>query len=112
LHTLAHRMHTRDISTRPQREDLAHASTNAQGGQAIRKKASPISNRWNGHLRQAQLSKDKTRREKLEAFRSDVFSYRNAWQFLSQIVDYQDPSLHQREILASMLARTLPNRPH
>src|SRR5699024_9745724 len=67
----------------------------------------PIKNRWNGHLRQAVLSRDTVRRKKLEAFRSDVFSYRNAWQFLSQIIDYQDPVLHQRAILATLLARNL-----
>src|SRR5699024_582424 len=111
LHTIAERMDTADIYTRTQMEDLADAYINEQGGEAIRKKVSPIINRWNGHLRQAHLSKDKTRREKLEAFRSDVFSYRNAWQFLSQIVDYQDPSLHQRAILASLLARNLHLRP-
>lgn len=32
---------------------------------------------------------------------------RNAWQFLSQIVDYQDPELHRRAILATLLGRNL-----
>src|SRR5699024_9231723 len=63
--------------------------------------------RWNGLLQQANLSKDKNRREELEAFRSDIIAYRNAWQFLSQIVDYQDPVLHRRAILATLLARNL-----
>jgi type I restriction enzyme R subunit len=53
------------------------------------------------------LSKDKAKREELEHFRADVLSYRNAWQFLSQIVDYQDPDLHRRAILATLLARNL-----
>jgi type I restriction enzyme, R subunit len=53
------------------------------------------------------LSKDKAKREELEHFRADVISYRNAWQFLSQIVDYQDPELHRRAILSTLLARNL-----
>src|SRR5699024_7529556 len=107
LHTIGERMDTADIYTRTQMEDLADAYINEQGGEAIRKLLGPIKNRWNGHLRQAVLSRDTVRRKKLEAFRSDVFSYRNAWQFLSQIIDYQDPVLHQRAILATLLARNL-----
>jgi type I restriction enzyme R subunit len=68
---------------------------------------SPIKGRWSGQLRQAIVKKDKGRKEALEAFRADVISYRNAWQFLSQIVDYQDPDLHRRAILTSLLARNL-----
>lgn len=111
LHTIGERMDTADIYTLTQMEDLADAYINEQGGEAIRKKVSPIINRWNGHLRQATLSKDTVRRKNLEAFRSDVFTYRNAWQFLSQIVDYQDPVLHQRAILATLLARNLHLQP-
>ena len=36
-----------------------------------------------------------------------MLSYRNAWQFLSQIVDYQDPELHRRAILTTLLGRNL-----
>lgn len=111
LFTIAERMDAADIYTHDQMVDVAHAYLNEEGGEAIRKKVSPIINRWNGRLRQADLSKDKQQRQELEAFRSDVFSYRNAWQFLTQIVDYQDPILHQRAILATLLARNLHLRP-
>ena len=77
------------------------------GGEAIAKVLSPIKNRWSGQWRQAMLAKDKTQKEELEHFRADVLGYRNAWQFLSQIVDYQDPELHRRAILATLLARNL-----
>lgn len=53
------------------------------------------------------LKKDKQAKEALKSFVSDVVSYRNAWQFLSQIVDYQDPLLHRRAILATLLGRNL-----
>src|SRR5699024_394207 len=76
-------------------------------GEAIRRMISPIITRWKGQHRQAVVSKDANRRQELEAFRSDVFKYRNAWQFLSQIVSYGLPEVHYRAILATLLARNL-----
>ena len=73
---------------------VADAFLNDAGGEAIAKALSPIKHRWSGQWRQAVLAKDKAKKESLESFRSDVLGYRNAWQFLSQIVDYQDPELH------------------
>ena len=55
----------------------------------------------------ARLSKDEELKDSLRAFRADTISYRNAWQFLSQIVDYQDPALHKRAIVATLLSRNL-----
>ena len=65
---------------------VVDAYRSESGGEAIQKDLAPIKNRWNGQMRQAVLSKDKAKREELEQFRADVISYRNAWQFLSQIV--------------------------
>src|SRR3546814_845494 len=86
---------------------VADAFLGDAGGEAIAKVLSPIKNRWTGQWRQAVLSKDKAQKETLDSFRADVLGYRNAWQFLSQIVDYQDPELHRRAILATLLARNL-----
>ncbi|MDN2934245.1 hypothetical protein PAK19_09515, partial [Campylobacter coli] len=33
--------------------------------------------------------------------------YEHAWAFLSQIIDFQDPSLHRRAIVAGILGRSL-----
>jgi len=67
----------------------------------------PIKNRWQGQWTQAKVRKDKDLKTLLQSFRADVISYRNAWQFLSQIVDYQDADLHKRAILATLLSRNL-----
>lgn len=107
LYTLADRLDNADIYTQDQMNDVADVYINEKGGEAIARALGPIKNRWAGFLRQAALNKDKDRREQLEAFRSDVINYRNAWQFLSQIVDYQDPDLHRRAILATLLSRNL-----
>ncbi len=107
LYTIGDRLDTADLYSHDEMDAVADAFLSDAGGEAIAKALSPIKNRWTGQLRQAVLSKDKAKREELEHFRADVLSYRNAWQFLSQIVDYRDPELHRRAILATLLGRNL-----
>lgn len=107
LYTIADRLDTVDIYTRDEMEKVAHSYLADEGGEAVAKALGPIKNRWSGQWQQAKLKKDKPQREALVSFRADVIGYRNAWQFLSQIVDYQDPDLHRRAILTTLLARNL-----
>lgn len=111
LYTLAERLDTAGIYTDAEMTELADAYIQKKGGEAIAKALGPIKNRWNGLLRQSVLSMDKDARAALESFRGDIISYRNAWQFLSQIVDYQDEDLHHRAILATLLSRNLHLNP-
>lgn len=107
LYTLGERLDTAGLYTQDETNAVADAFLADAGGEAIAKALAPIKNRWNGQWRQAKQAKDKAQREALEQFRADALGYRNAWQFLSQIVDYQDPELHRRAILATLLARNL-----
>jgi type I restriction enzyme R subunit len=107
LYTLGERLDTAGLYTQDEMDAVADAFLADAGGEAIAKALSPVKNRWSGQRRQARLSKDKAQREALEQFRADVLGYRNAWQFLSQVVDYQDPELHRRAILATLLSRNL-----
>lgn len=107
LITVGERLDTSGLYTHEEMETVADAFLSVLGGEMIAKALSPIKGRWNGQWRQAVLSKDKKQKEELQAFRADVLGYRNAWQFLSQIVDYQDPELHRRAILATLLGRNL-----
>jgi type I restriction enzyme R subunit len=107
LYTIGERLDTAGLYTLDEMDAVADTFLADGGGEAIAKALSPIKNRWSGQWRQARLSKDKAQREALERFRADVLGYRNAWQFLSQIVDYQDAELHRRAILATLLSRNL-----
>ncbi|MFI2062627.1 DEAD/DEAH box helicase family protein, partial [Streptomyces mirabilis] len=107
LITVGERLDTAGIYTHEEMDAVSDAFIEDAGGEAIAKALSPIKNRWSGQWRQAVLSKDKAQKEFLKSFRADVLGYRNAWQFLSQIVDYQDPELHRRAILATLLGRNL-----
>lgn len=106
-YTLGERLDTSGIYSREEMNLLADAYIEDKGGEAIAKALGPIKNRWTGLMRQAVLARDKAKREELESFRGDVIKYRNAWQFLSQIVDYQDVDLHRRAILTTLLGRNL-----
>jgi type I restriction enzyme R subunit len=107
LYTVGERLDTGGLYSHDEMNAVADAFLEDAGGEAVAKALSPIKNRWTGQLREAKLSNDRAQKEALENFRADVLSYRNAWQFLSQIVDYQDPELHRRAILATLLARNL-----
>lgn len=107
IYTIGERLDTAGLYDYDELDAVADAYLTEAGGEAIAKVLSPIKNRWNGQWLQAKLAKDKAKLDQLDRFRSDVLSYRNAWQFLSQIVDYQDPLLHRRAILATLLGRNL-----
>lgn len=107
LITLGERLDTSGLYMHQEMDAVAGAFLEDAGGEAIAKALSPIKNRWTGQWRQAVLAKDKAQKDSLVSFRADVLGYRNAWQFLSQVVDYQDPELHRRAILATLLGRNL-----
>lgn len=107
LITLAERLDTAGIYTMAEMEAVASAYLDDANGEAIAKAMGPIKHRWQGQWTQAKVKKDKALKQALQSFRADAISYRNAWQFLSQIVDYQDVDLHKRAILATLLSRNL-----
>lgn len=107
LITIAERLDTAGIYTLDEMVDVADTYLADAGGEAIAKTMGPIKHRWQGQWTQARVRKDKELKQALESFRADVIGYRNAWQFLSQIVDYQDVDLHKRAILATLLSRNL-----
>lgn len=107
LITIAERLDTAGMYTMSEMEAVADAYLNDAGGEAIAKTLGPIKARWQSEWHNARLNKDNELKEALQSFRADTISYRNAWQFLSQIVDYQDLELHKRAILATLLSRNL-----
>lgn len=107
LITIAERLDTAGIYTMVEMEAVADAYLSDAGGEAIARALGPIKERWQAAWKRARLSKDNELKDSLRSFRADTISYRNAWQFLSQIVDYQDPDLHKRAIVATLLSRNL-----
>lgn len=107
LITIAERLDTAGIYTMQEMAAVADVYLSDAGGEAIAKALGPIKGRWQSEWNHARRIKDNELKDSLRSFRADTISYRNAWQFLSQIVDYQDPDLHKRAILATLLSRNL-----
>ncbi|MBD8519119.1 type I restriction endonuclease subunit R [Plantibacter sp. CFBP 8804] len=107
LYELSERLDSVGLYTEAQMRAVAQAYMDKLGGEAIQQALGPIKFAWSSGLQKARLTKDKTRYVELKQFRSDAISYRNAWQFLSQIVDYDDEDLRLRAILMTLLARNL-----
>ncbi|WP_277959306.1 type I restriction endonuclease subunit R [Frigoribacterium faeni] len=104
---LAARLDASGLYTEAQLDAVAEAYIGKKGGEAIQQALGPIKHAWVSDLQKAKFTHDKELYEDLKQFRGDVISYRNAWQFLSQIVDYQDEDLRRRAVLTTLLARNL-----
>lgn len=86
---------------------LAAAFVEGESSEKLQSLVSPIRGRWNEHMRDARLSHDKDAYADGKAFRANCIKYTHAWEFLSQIVDYQDATLHKRAIVCGLLAQNL-----
>lgn len=75
--------------------------------ETFRSHISPIVQRWNDGLRQARLSGNEDEVNRHKAFRTDLHTYVKSWEFLSQIVNFEDTTMRKRAILATYLARNL-----
>lgn len=104
LYNLADRLDLAGFYDADDLESISEAYLSGAGGEAISKALAPVVHRWNHALAAA---KDKKEREQVLAFRSDASAYRHAWDFLSQIIDYRDPKLYRRAVLAGLLIRNL-----
>lgn len=83
------------------------ADDDAINHEAFRALISPIVNEWSTQLREARRTGDDDTVAELLEFRTNLRTYVKTWEFLSQIVDFGDPTLHKRAILATYLMRNL-----
>ena len=88
-------------------DKLADAYIAREDAETLQGLVSPIRARWNDHMRDARLKQDKEAYEEGKSFRANLIKYAHAWEFLSQIVDFQDALLHKRAIVAGLLSKNL-----
>src|SRR5699024_1832879 len=88
-------------------DKLADAYIAREDSETLQSLVSPIRARWNDHMRDARLKQDKEAYEEGKSFRANLIKYAHAWEFLSQIVDFQDALLHKRAIVAGLLSKNL-----
>src|SRR5699024_7921759 len=88
-------------------DKLADAYIAREDSETLQSLVSPIRGRWNDHMRDARLKLDKEAYEEGKSFRANLIKYAHAWEFLSQIVNFQDALLHKRAIVAGLLSKNL-----
>lgn len=67
----------------------------------------PAQSRFRVRYQKAREDGDKTAQDALDLFRKDLGSFIRAYDFLSQIIDYQDTDLEKRSIFYKLLARVI-----
>lgn len=67
----------------------------------------PAQSRFRVRYQKARDSKDKRAQDALDLFRKDLGSFIRAYDFLSQIIYYQDTALEKRSIFYKLLARVI-----
>ncbi len=100
LYTLADRLDLAGFYTEQQMHDIAETYLSASDGESLQPELAKVVNKWKVALDNAKLKAD---RDKVLAFRSDARAYRHAWDFLSQIVEYQPaPPGHVARFISSL----------
>ena len=84
---------------------LAH-----KGNNALTKWVTPARDRFRDRERTAMDHNDKLALDELELFRKDVGTFLRQYDFLSQIVNYEDPSLEKLSIYLRHLAPVISSR--
>lgn len=107
LHNLAEQLDGAGVYTEAEMVAISQAYLDSAGHEQLRRSIATPVRRWSEALRAARLGLDKEKVAELLEFRRRLRSYEHAWDFLSQIIDYQDPSLHRRAIVANLLVRNL-----
>ncbi|KAB3519843.1 type I restriction endonuclease subunit R [Corynebacterium sp. zg254] len=107
LDDLGEELDNLEFYTAEEVDELGTAFVENASSEKIQSLISPIRKNWNAHMREARQSGDKESLADGKAFRTNCIKYTNAWEFLSQIVDYQDPILHKRAIVTGLLAKNL-----
>lgn len=88
-------------------EAAARADVYAKGNNALFSAIEPARDRFKGQYLAALESKDVAEKDKLDLFRSDLTAFVNAYDFLSQIVNFEDPHVEMFSIYARGLARLI-----
>ncbi|KAA8728657.1 type I restriction endonuclease subunit R [Corynebacterium phocae] len=88
-------------------EKVAELFVKSAPSEKLQAALSPVRHRWNDHMQTARLKGDDKAYNLGRDFTANLRKYANAWEFLSQIIDYQDAHMHKRAILAELLARNL-----
>lgn len=107
IHVLADELDGAGLYSEQEMLAVASAYMAQASGEEMRVLCEPVVDRWRKQYLQARAEGDKDTIEELKAFRSNLKKYIHAWEFLSQIVSYEDTTLSKRAMFASVVVRNL-----
>ncbi|WP_296604652.1 DEAD/DEAH box helicase family protein [Nocardioides sp.] len=110
VHDLQAKLDAAGIYTPGEVDAFADAYVLGKGNSALQAPLKAAKDRFNNRYNTAVEAGDKATIDELDLFRKDVGSFIRLYDYLSQIVNYQDADLEKRSLYLRFLARQLTNR--
>lgn len=107
VHDLRSKLETAGIFTAEDIDDFADAFVAHQSHGALQAPLQQAANRFRGRYESAMQSGNRTEVETLELFRKDVGTFIRLYDFLSQIVNYEDAGIEKLALFLRFLKRRL-----
>ncbi|ROR89996.1 type I restriction endonuclease subunit R [Nocardioides aurantiacus] len=107
VHDLQAKLDNAGIYTTAEVDAFAEAYVGGKGNSAIQAPLKAAKDRFNDRYNVAVAADDKATVDDLDVFRKDVGSFIRLYDFLSQIVNYQDTDLEKRSLYLRFLARQI-----
>ena len=107
VHDLQTKLDHAGIYTADEVNTFADAYIGNKGNSAIQAPLKAAKDRFNTQYEAALAANDKAKVDELDMFRKDVGSFVRLYDFLSQIVNYQDTDLEKRSLYLRFLARQI-----
>ena len=111
VHDLATKLDNAGIYTWDEVEQAAEAMVLGKGNNALTAAITPGKKRFEERYTAAGIAYggegDRGALDQLDMFRKDVGSYVRLYDFMSQVIDYGDPALEQRQIYLRLLERVI-----
>ena len=111
VHDLAAKLDTAGIYTQAEIDQCAEAFVTGKGNNALAAAVDPGKKRFAERYQAALIDNggegDKAALAELDMFRKDVGSFVRLYDFMSQIIDYGDPSLEKKQIYLRNLDRVI-----
>jgi type I restriction enzyme R subunit len=107
IHDLQSKLDASLIYTAQEVDNLVNIYFKKPTQAAISKCLQPAQSRFRDGMKTAVAAKDQAEIDRLEAFKKDVTTFVRIYDFLSQIINYDDSELEKRSIFLKLLARLL-----
>ena len=107
VHDLQAKLDHAGIYTADEVDAFATAYVGGKGNSAIQAPLKAAKDRFNARYDAAVAANDKAKFDELDVFRKDIGSFIRLYDFLSQIVNYQDTDLEKRSLYLRFLARQI-----